>query len=158
MPLLNHPVLAGTRRATEADWNLIDAFHRRCSRDNLLRRWGRTHITRRDFSRLLAHGDCWIAPGVGDGPVALASAGPLSREAGVVDLGLQVADAHQRRGIGTALARHVAEHARARGAHTLSAYIQASNMPMLRLLRRLGPTRHTRDGTHLDVCVALATG
>ncbi|MEU1310961.1 GNAT family N-acetyltransferase [Streptomyces cinnamoneus] len=55
-------------------------------------------------------------------PLALTSAGWLSQEAGVVDLALQVADAHQRRGIGTALARHAAAHARSRGAHTLTVH------------------------------------
>ncbi|MEU2874110.1 GNAT family N-acetyltransferase [Streptomyces olivoreticuli] len=139
----------------ETDWHLVEALHQHCSPAHLLSRWGRTHITRRDFSRLLAHGDCWINLGAGDGPLALAFTGPVSRESGVVDLALQVADAHQRRGIGTALARHAAEHARACGAHTLTAYTEASNTPMLRLLHRLGPARPTPDGTHLDVRIPL---
>jgi len=85
----------------------------------------------------------------------MASAGFVSREEGVVDLGLQVADAHQRRGIGTRLARHAAAHARRRGAHTLTAFTDASNTAMLRLLAHLGPAEHTRDGTYLDVRIPL---
>lgn len=43
---------------TEADWELVAAFHAQCSEPNLLRRWGRTRLTPRDLSRLLAHAQC----------------------------------------------------------------------------------------------------
>ncbi|MYT96593.1 MULTISPECIES: GNAT family N-acetyltransferase [unclassified Streptomyces] len=139
------------------DFARVDAFHQRCSRGQLLRRWGRTHLPHRTLSQLLAHADCWLGLGAGDEPLALVCTGPVSRETGVFDLGLQVADAHQRRGIGTALARHAAQYAQDRGAHTLSTYTEASNQPMLRLLRRLGPVRETRHGAHLDVRLPLGT-
>jgi ribosomal protein S18 acetylase RimI-like enzyme len=156
MFLLTHPVLARTRRVTEADWPLVDVLHRRCSPESLLRRWGRMHLTRRDLVRLLAHNTCWITTTEADGtPIALSSVGAVSREEGVVDLGLLVADAHHCQGIGIALARHAAEHARAHGTHTLSAYTEASNAPVLRLLDRLGPARHTRDGAYLEVRIPL---
>ncbi|WP_234332297.1 GNAT family N-acetyltransferase [Streptomyces sp. NRRL F-5650] len=143
------------RRVRAEDFPLVDAFHRRCSPAHLLRRWGRTRPSPRTLGRLLAHADCWLGLGAGDEPLALVSVGPVSREAGVFDLGLQVADAHQRRGIGTALARHAAQYAHDRGAHTLSTYTEASNQPMLRLLRRLGPVREMRHGAHLDVRLPL---
>ncbi|MFD8590786.1 GNAT family N-acetyltransferase [Streptomyces sp. NPDC059637] len=154
--MLTHPALAGTRPARLKDWPLIEAFHRRCSQAALYRRWGRARVLHRDIERLLAHCDSWISldPHSGDA-IALTCAGALSREPGVVDLGLQVADAHQHQGIGAALARRAAQYARARGAHTLSAYTEASNTPMLHLLRRLGPTHHTYDGTHIDVRIPL---
>ncbi|MGW1194494.1 N-acetyltransferase family protein [Streptomyces sp. NPDC002536] len=155
--MLSHPAVHLTRPARAADWHLIDALHRQCSPENLLRRWGRTLITRRHVERLLEHSTCWISLDSSGCPLALTSAGWLSHEAGVVDLALQVVDAHQRRGIGTALARHVADHARIRGAHTLPVHTNAANTPMLRLLRRLGPFRHVRDGTRIDVRVALST-
>jgi GNAT superfamily N-acetyltransferase len=101
---------------TEADWDLVDAFHQCCSPANLLRRWGRTRITQRDFARLLVHAEYWIGLDADCYPLAFVSAGFVSREVGVVDLGLQVADAHQRQGIGTLLARHVADYAGSRGA------------------------------------------
>ncbi|MBC9719231.1 GNAT family N-acetyltransferase [Streptomyces sp. TRM66268-LWL] len=139
----------------EADWGLVAALHAQCSEQNLLRRWGRTRITPRDLSRLLTHADCWIGLGADERPLALVCAGSVTLEPGVVDLGLQVVDHRHRQGIGTALARQVARLARARGAHTLSAFTQASNAPMLRLLDRLGPTSHTRDGPYVEVRVAL---
>ena len=139
----------------EEDWDLVAAFHAQCSEQNLLRRWGRTRLAPRDLSRLLAHAQCWIGLGADERPVALVCVGRVSREPGVFDLGLQVVDHRQRQGIGTALARQTARHARTRGAHTLSAFTQASNAPMLRLLDRLGPTSHTRDGPYVEVRLAL---
>ncbi|MEU4347063.1 GNAT family N-acetyltransferase [Streptomyces sp. NPDC023838] len=140
------------------DFLLVDAFHQRCSPAHVLRRWGRTHLPHRTLGQLLAQADCWLGLGAGGEPLALVCTGPVSRAAGVFDLGLQVADAHQRRGIGTALARHAAQYAHARGAHTLSTYTEASNQAMLRLLRRLGPVRETRHGAQLDVRLPLGAG
>lgn len=144
------------RTTTIADWPLIETFHRSCSEQALHRRWGRSQITRRDIERLLHHSSCWIALHAADEIVALGSAGPLSRQPGVFDLGLQVADAHQRRGIGLAIARHAAAHARSQGAHALSVYTEASNLPMLGLVRHLGHPAESREGTHLDVRVPLS--
>nr|WP_240982815.1 GNAT family N-acetyltransferase [Streptomyces sp. S3(2020)] len=121
----------------------------------MLRRWGRTRLAPRDLSRLLAHAQCWIGFGADERPAALVCVGRVSRELGVFDLGLQVVDHRQRQGIGTALARQATRHARTRGAHTLSAFTQASNEPMLRLFDRLGPTSHTRDGPYVEVRLAL---
>lgn len=140
---------------TARDGNLVDAFHQHCSETSLLRRWGRTRFARCDLSRLLAHAECWIGLDADEEPVGLVCVGPVSRQAGVVDLGLQVADARQRQGIGTILARHAADAARSRGAHTLTAYTQASHTAVIRILDRLGPARHVRDGPYIEVHVAL---
>ncbi|MFF6783821.1 GNAT family N-acetyltransferase [Streptomyces sp. NPDC012510] len=140
---------------TARDWNLVDAFHQHCSEMSLLRRWGRTGFARRDLSRLLAHAECWIGLDTDGEPVGLVCVGPVSRQEGVVDLGLQVADARQRQGIGTALARYAADAARSRGAHTLTAYTQASHTAVIRIFDRLGPARYTRDGSYVEVHVAL---
>uniref|UniRef100_A0AAU2ACT3 GNAT family N-acetyltransferase n=1 Tax=Streptomyces sp. NBC_00093 TaxID=2975649 RepID=A0AAU2ACT3_9ACTN len=153
--LLTHPALARTHEVTAADGDLVAAFHAQCSADNLLRRWGRTHLTPRDLARLLAQAQCWIGLDANERPLALVCVGPVSRQPGVADLGLQVADDHHRCGIGTAMARQAARIARTRGAHTLTAFTHASNVPMLRLLDRLGPTQRTRDGPYVDVRVAL---
>ncbi|MEV7888479.1 GNAT family N-acetyltransferase [Streptomyces sp. NPDC088357] len=152
---MTHPALAHTREVTATDGDLVAAFHAQCSAQNLLRRWGRMHLTPRDLTRLLAQARCWIGLDTDERPLALVCVGPVSRQPGVFDLGLQVADDHRRRGIGTAMARHAARMARTRGAHTLTAFTHASNMPMLRLLGRLGPTRHTHDGPYVEVHVAL---
>ncbi|MGW2585318.1 GNAT family N-acetyltransferase [Streptomyces virginiae] len=154
--LLSTTTATRIRTAAIADWLLIETFHRSCSEKALHRRWGRSQITRRDIERLLHHSHGWIALQGDDEVVALGSAGPLSRQPGVFDLGLQVADAHQRRGIGLAVARHAAAHARSQGAHALSVYAEASNLPMLGLVRRLGhPTASRQEGTHLNVRVPL---
>ncbi|WP_405421477.1 GNAT family N-acetyltransferase [Streptomyces erythrochromogenes] len=154
--LLNSAGAAHVRTATLADWPLIERFHRSCSEQALYRRWGRTRITRRDIERLLDHSSCWIALQAADEVVALASAGPVSREPGVFDLGLQVADVHQRRGIGLALAWHAAARARSRGGHTFSVHAEVSNLPMLGLVRCLGhPTGVRHEGTHIGVRVPL---
>ncbi|MEJ8650625.1 GNAT family N-acetyltransferase [Streptomyces sp. MS1.AVA.3] len=155
MLLLTHPALARTRLLSAADWDLVAAFHARCSEQNLLRRWGRTHLTPRDLTRLLTQSLCWIGLDADERPLALVCVGPVSGESGVVDLGLQVADDHHRQGLGTALALQAAGIARTGGVHTLTAYTQASNAPMLRLMERLGPSRRTRDGPHVEVRVAL---
>ncbi|WP_416986847.1 GNAT family N-acetyltransferase [Streptomyces sp. T028] len=140
---------------TVQDWHLVDAFHQHCSETSLLHRWGRTRFARRDLSRLLAHAECWMGLDADEEPVGLVCVGPVSGQEGVVDLGLQVADARHRQGIGTALARHAADAARSRGAHTLTAYTQASHTAMIRILDRLGPARHTRDGPYFEIHVAL---
>ncbi|MEV0259393.1 GNAT family N-acetyltransferase [Streptomyces sp. NPDC050732] len=98
---------------------------------------------------------CWLALGVDHEPLSLVCTGPVSRETGAFDLGLQVVDAYQRRGIGAALVRHPAQYAQDRGAHTLSPYTEASNQPVLRLLRRLGPVREMPQGAHLALRLPL---
>ncbi|MEU8784854.1 GNAT family N-acetyltransferase [Streptomyces sp. NPDC048637] len=140
---------------TAADWDLVAVFHARCSEQNLLRRWGRTQLTPRDLTRLVTQAQCWIGLDAHELPLALVCVGPVSGEPGVIDLGLQVADDRHRQGIGTALAQQAAGIARTRGAHTLTAYTQASNAPMLRVTEHLGPSRRTRAGPHVEVRVAL---
>ncbi|PGH47177.1 GNAT family N-acetyltransferase [Streptomyces sp. Ru87] len=139
------------------DGPLIDAFHRGCSPTALHRRWGRTRILYRDIERLLAHCDTWISldrtpAKPSPRPAQDGSAGNKAWLAG----GVQVADTRQRRGICTALVHHAAENARAQGAHTLSAYTEASNTPMLHLLRNLGPcTTPTRAPTSTSAIEGL---
>ncbi|MFJ6934637.1 GNAT family N-acetyltransferase [Streptomyces globosus] len=132
----------------------IDAFHHRCSPAGLHQRWGRTRVAIHDIERLAA-GTTWLGLDASGQVTAVATAGHVSGEPGVMDLGLQVADAQQQRGIGTLMTRHAAAHARSSGAHTLSVYTAASNTPMLRILRRLGPSAQTPHGSHADVRVQL---
>lgn len=100
--------------------------------------------------------DCWLGLDADSGEVvALASLGAVPGEPGVVDLGLHVADARHRQGIGTALTRHAARHGLDRGAHTLTAYTELANTPALELLRALGPTRETRQAGQVDVRLPL---
>ncbi|WP_412079383.1 N-acetyltransferase family protein [Streptomyces xanthophaeus] len=133
----------------------MDAFHRGCAENSLHRRWGHTQIRQRDWERLLTLSQCWAATEAG-AAIGLVSIGPVRNEPGTVDLGIQVADPHHRRGIGTRLIHTAADHARTAGARTLHAYVERSNRPMLALLRRLGPTVERPDGAHLEVRLPLA--
>jgi L-amino acid N-acyltransferase YncA len=68
--------------------------------------------------------------------VALASFHPL-HDPTLAELAIVVADAEQRRGIGTALCRHLIRDARFAGIRRLIAEIEGSNPGMLALLRAL---------------------
>ncbi|MFI7356124.1 GNAT family N-acetyltransferase [Streptomyces avidinii] len=120
------------------------------------RRWGRLRIHRPDFERLLRASDNWIASAPGNGVIALVSIGRLHHSPGVVDLGVQVADHLHRRGIGTGLVRLAARHALAAGAYTLSVYTERTNVPILGLLRRLGPASASHDGSHTELQMSLS--
>jgi RimJ/RimL family protein N-acetyltransferase len=54
------------------------------------------------------------------------------------DLAIAIADEHQRRGLGTSLARDLVARARANGLARLTATTQARNLACQRLLHRLG--------------------
>ncbi|MGW1771945.1 N-acetyltransferase family protein [Streptomyces sp. NPDC002104] len=143
------------RRTGVDDWPLIEAFHRACTEKSLHSRWGHTQVCQRDWERLSALSDCWVATEAG-AVVGLVSVGPVLSEPGTVDLGLQVADSHHRRGIGTRLIHNAADRARTAGARTLHAYVERSNRPMLALLRQLGPTAEHPVGAHLEIRHRLA--
>jgi acetyltransferase len=81
--------------------------------------------------------------------VALTGDGPAERIIGVAryaaapgsdscELSVVVADASQRRGLATLLARQLLEYARLSGFTRVTAYTFADNAPMIRLAQRLG--------------------
>jgi GNAT superfamily N-acetyltransferase len=77
--------------------------------------------------------------------VGLADAAFLAT--GLAEIGIVVDDASQGRGLGKVLSEAVASVALQRGATRLKAEMLDGNMPMLRLLERLGPTvRTVEDG------------
>nr|WP_165983965.1 GNAT family N-acetyltransferase [Streptomyces sp. YIM 98790] len=130
-------------------------MHRRCSSEAMHRRWGRPVLAERDYHRLLHAAQCFLTRDGAGEAVALTCLGPVPGEAGCADLGLQVADASQGLGIGTALAWHAASHARTAGWHTLTAYTQATNTALLGVLRALGPVAENRDGPCVEVRLPL---
>jgi RimJ/RimL family protein N-acetyltransferase len=87
--------------------------------------------------------------------VGLASYRP-QRDATLAELGIVVADAEQRRGIGTALCQRLLRDACCAGIRRLQADIVNSNRGMLALLKTLGvPMTHTRAPGEITVQVEL---
>lgn len=78
------------------------------------------------------------------------------RRPGVADVALEVADDLHGRGIGTALARRVVEHACASGIARLTAAALRENLPARALLRRLGFRPEAADGAVIDFELGLS--
>lgn len=74
---------------------------------------------------------------------------------GVADVALEVADELHGRGIGTALAQRVIEHACASGIERLTAATLRENVPARALLRRLGFRAKAAHGTVIDFELGL---
>jgi RimJ/RimL family protein N-acetyltransferase len=85
--------------------------------------------------------------------VGLADVAHLST--GLAELGVVVDDAHQERGIGTLLAESIASLAAHQGATHLKAELLTKNVPMLRLMERLGPTVRTYETGNAAVYATL---
>lgn len=78
-------------------------------------------------------------------------------EPGTAEIALVVADAHQRRGIGSRLARALAVEVAARGLEAVRMLTVASNRAVPRMIARLAPAAtHELDGTTLTYTVRLA--
>lgn len=77
------------------------------------------------------------------------------RRPGVADVALEVADDLHGRGIGTALARRVVEHACASGIARLTAATLRENQPARALLRRLGFRPEAAHGAVMDFELGL---
>ena len=87
-------------------------------------------------------------------PVALAR---LVRDGGTAELAFEVADEHQRRGIGSALTELLLADARAAGITEVTALVSSDNPAALALLRRLVGRLDVRyEGSELSVRAALA--
>ncbi|MGC4783031.1 GNAT family N-acetyltransferase [Micromonospora zamorensis] len=94
------------------------------------------------------------ADGEAESVVALAN---LLGEGDEAEVALLVRDDWQRRGLGSALLRRLAQHADRSGYAALVLHVQADNAPMLRTLRRLNRSSSAeRDGTLLTLTVPLA--
>jgi len=70
-------------------------------------------------------------------------------ETGEAEFAVAVADDWQRRGLGTALLRHLAARAREEGISRFTALVLAENAPVLHMLDTFGKAqrRHAEDGT-----------
>jgi ribosomal protein S18 acetylase RimI-like enzyme len=87
--------------------------------------------------------------------MAVDTAGPGG--AVVSDLGVVVADAWQRQGVGSRLMRILASRARARGASSVTMDVLAENRPMLSMISGHWPAaRQHRNGPYLTFAAPLA--
>jgi len=73
----------------------------------------------------------------------------------VADVGFEVADELQGMGIGTALARHIVQHARANGVALLTAATLWDNRPARAILRRLGFRARASEGSVIELDLEL---
>ena len=77
-----------------------------------------------------------------DGLVAVGRYDRLEDDPEIAEVAFVVADAHQARGIGTALLRHLTAYARTQDVSGFRAYVLADNHGMLRVFRNSGYTLH----------------
>ncbi len=83
-------------------------------------------------------------PAAGEEVLGLADYARVRDQPGTVEIGVVVADAWQRQGLGPRLATAALELARARGASRMRAHCLAENAPIARILRRAWPDARPR--------------
>ncbi len=83
----------------------------------------------------------------------------LVRNGTSAEIALEVADAHQGRGVGTMLARELAADARAAGITTLVATVCGDNLGVVSVLTRVAESLHVRRrGGEREIVVGLGAG
>ncbi len=141
------------RGAVPADLPFVARLHGRCSADTLLQRYltGGRAPSLAIVAGMLAEPLVLVAQAPGGEVVAMVSAlrAPLRVGSDAVggralSFGLVVEDAWQRRGIGRALAAHMAASAHLLGVRELVADTAATTLPLRRVLDGVGPTRGSR--------------
>ncbi|MBP2472579.1 GNAT superfamily N-acetyltransferase [Crossiella equi] len=127
------PVL---RRAGPADLDALLDLHRRCSPETLRRRFlGAPQTSASVLGTLLTRdGTYTVLTFAGREAVATGSLFTYADEA---ELAFLVRDDWQRRGLGRALVRHLAEAAHGQGVRTLHLCAYADNTPVRRLVHGL---------------------
>ncbi|WP_329583420.1 alpha/beta fold hydrolase [Streptomyces sp. NBC_01361] len=156
-----------TRVAVADDYDLVQDLHARCSAESRTLRYDldRANLTRGQWEAMVTRpGSVSLVTcpqGRPDQVIALAHVLSMPTEQGTCELAFLIADAWQRRALGTGLGHLCAELARAAGYRTAYAYVARSNRPALSILRRLGPAADdgespgTPTGPHLDIRIAL---
>ena len=138
------------RRPTPADGPAIEAMFARCSVESRLPRFlaPLPTIPASHLARILnpPPGDeAWIGV-TRDDPDSVVALGSWAREGTDAELGLIVEDSWQRRGIGSAFLRVLAERAWDAGVCRLTASVLRESRHVLRMLRAvLGPTSAHAD-------------
>ncbi|WP_426564712.1 hypothetical protein ACPPVT_01275 [Angustibacter sp. McL0619] len=170
------PTCAGAvvvRGTLPGDLAAVALLHGRCSAPTLLQRYlkGGRAPSLTTLSKLL-HRPLVVAAFAPDGgAVALASATRAgldakgeSEPATTLQLGLLVRDDWQQRGVGRALAAHLAASAQLLGFRELVADVASQGLPLRRILDGIGSTRSQRNPlgsrlrTRLDDAVLVGLG
>ena len=147
------------RPADAQDTEAVRQLHERCSARSRYRRYlaGSGIPSDAALRRLLtpANGYTLVAE-TQDQIVALTNVLWDGPEA---ELGILVADAWQRRGLGTALARRALALAARAGREAVHVHTHADNSPMIRTMHRLGlPLQVETDGPIVTLSVAVRAG
>jgi RimJ/RimL family protein N-acetyltransferase len=167
------PAVTGTKRSSKRrvhdvrfrairpdDWGKLQRFHARLSPSTVQHRF---HGSKRELSVPLAHTFTDV-DGVHDAAI-VATTGTRGRIVGVArycritptsaEVAFVVDDAYQRQGIGGRLMCHLRDLAMANGVTVFVAEVLSDNIPMFRLLERLGTTRRLYDRGSCEVEVDL---
>ncbi|PJJ55823.1 L-amino acid N-acyltransferase YncA [Mumia flava] len=150
------------RDATAEDADDLAALHTRCSERTLFLRYNApmTGVIHPRMARRL------VAPADGVAVIATTARTVTGHAVAIPtdeddptrwELGILVEDVWQRRGLGTALLRHVTWAARRAGAAEVEIVTEPGNDAILRTIGRAGLlARITREGTALRISVALS--
>jgi GNAT superfamily N-acetyltransferase len=146
------------RLAGPDDVPALQDLHAECSPDSRYRRYlaGTGGPNPAQLGRLLAstHGTTLIAER--ESELRVVAMANLVWDGPEAEIGLLVADAWQRRGLGSALLHRMVRLAISAGLEALHAHTHADNTPMIRTMRRMGrPLRHSADGPILTVTADL---
>lgn len=137
------------RYGEAADLGPLDALHRRCSAQTLHRRFHTAVpvVPERLLRHTLLPENGWsVVAELGPDLVGIACTAPLS--CADLEVGVLVEDAHQGRGVGTRLLRHVAGEATARGYRSMLCLTDPGNRSADQALARSGlvTSATPRDG------------
>ena len=142
------------------DWQGLQRFHARLSPTTVQHRF---HGSKRELSIPLAHSFAEV-DGVNDAAI-VATTGTRGRIIGVArycritptsaEVAFVVEDSYQGKGIGSRLMSHLRELAVANGVKVFVAEVLSDNIPMFRLLEKMGPTRRRYDRGSCEVEVDL---
>jgi GNAT superfamily N-acetyltransferase len=143
-------------RAAVPDTEAVLAMLGRCSRESLFHRFHGFTDGVAYFGALLRDRPATesLLAWRGSACVGVATLGVGTT--GIVDLGVLVEDAWQRRGIGTRLVTSLLDGAREKGVTTVHADVLADDAFILRVLRQIGPLRVSIQSGSYSVDVDLS--